>query len=150
MSELVGIEIPPDYGPEHWHCTLIPYSAMGDILARIWSNDRPAERKAIAAEWGCSVTTLKRAIKEYLLSIGGYDPVGYRQAKIERQRESRKRHLERLNAWDKKLRDDGRRIAAQREVSVQQRVRRERDEYRDAVRTARLRDAAFAEATRFR
>jgi hypothetical protein len=105
-----GAPIPDGYDREDWPFRWCSYDEARGFVTRIRA-EGSGEAKAIAEEYGVSRSSIKRAVRQYLVATQQYEPAEWLRFQRRRKAEARRRFLERMAERDRKRAEDNALIA---------------------------------------
>jgi hypothetical protein len=108
MDEL-GVPIPPPYDdvrnwPFHRWCT---FEQAGGMVNRITASCSRRERRALAEEYGVSVSSIRDAVKWRLIHTGEYSPKEWKDYERRVRADSRRKFIELQAERHRQMRDAG-------------------------------------------
>jgi transposase len=105
-----GAPIPDGYDREDWPYKWCSFDEARGFVTRIRA-EGSGEAKAIAEEYGVSRSSIKRAVRQYLVATQQYEPAEWLRFQRRRKAEARQRFLERMAERDRKRAEDNALIA---------------------------------------
>jgi hypothetical protein len=112
-------EYVPGYDPAQWPFAWCTWEEARGFVSRLRSAGS-SEGKVIAQEFGVSWSSIKRAVRWYLISVGDYDPEGWSQYGRERKAEGRRRFLALVRERDRRVPVENRALALARDARAEQ------------------------------